>query len=163
MNIRIEPLTREAFAPFGDVIDSDAVAKHYTINDGYAERYHDLARIDVAEANGRPLLNIFRAKARLLPMRIALIERHPLSSQAFIPLQPGSFLVLVARAGDAPRPSDLRCFRSAGSQGVNYARGTWHHPLIALEDSQDFLVVDRGGAGDNCDEIAYGEELYVTD
>jgi ureidoglycolate lyase len=162
MNIRIEPLTRDAFALFGDVIDGDGATKRYTINDGYADRYHDLARIDVAAADGRPLLNIFRAKARRLPLRIALMERHPLSSQAFIPLRPGSFLVLVARAGEPPSPSDLRCFRTEGSQGVNYARGTWHHPLIALEDFQDFLVIDRGGAGENCDEITYDEEIFVT-
>lgn len=162
MNIKIEPLTRAAFALFGDVIDCDGAAKHYTINDGYAERYHDLAQIDVGAESGRPLLNIFRAKPRDLPLRVTMMERHPLSSQAFIPLAPRPFLVLVARPGEPPRPSDLRCFRTAGSQGVNYAKGTWHHPLIVLDEVQDFLIVDRGGAGDNCDEIAFSDEIFVT-
>lgn len=162
MNIRIEALTRTAFAPFGDVIDCNAAAKHYTINEGYAERYHDLAKIDVAADDGRPLLNIFRARARTLPLHVTMMERHPLSSQAFIPLTPRPFLVLVARPGAAPTPSDLHCFRTEGSQGVNYAKGTWHHPLIALEDMQDFLTIDRGGAGDNCDEVAFTDEIFVV-
>nr|WP_298683763.1 ureidoglycolate lyase [uncultured Dongia sp.] len=162
MNIRIEALTRAAFAPFGDVIDCDRAAKHYTINEGYAERYHDLAKIDVVAEGGRPLLNIFRAKPRILPLRITMMERHPLSSQAFVPLAARPFLVVVAKPGAAPGPADLRCFRTEGSQGVNYARGTWHHPLIALDEAQDFLIIDRGGSGDNCDEIALTEDVFVT-
>lgn len=159
-DIKIEPLTRAAFAHFGDVIDCDG-ATHYTINEGYAERYHDLATVDVATEGGRPLINIFRAQPRHLPLRIALMERHPLSSQAFIPLVPRPFLVLVAPPGAAPGPHNLRCFQTRGSQGVNYARGTWHHPLIALDEPQDFLIVDRGGAGDNCDVITFSDELFV--
>lgn len=162
MNIKIETLTHAAFAPFGDVIDCDGAATHYPINEGYAERYHDLAKIDTATEGGRPLLNIFRAKPRTLPLRVTMMERHPLSSQAFIPLKPRSFLVLVARPGAAPAAGDLRCFRTQGSQGVNYAKGTWHHPLIVLDDMQDFLIVDRGGSGDNCDEVTLGDEIYVT-
>jgi len=162
MKIRIEPLTHEAFKPFGDVIDCDGAARHYTINEGYAERYHDIAKIDVAGESGRPLLSIFRAKPRALPLRIAMMERHPLSSQAFIPLALRPFLVLVARPGDAPAPGDLRCFRTQGSQGVNYARGTWHHPLIALEPEQDFLVLDRGGDGKNCDEINFVDDVFIV-
>jgi len=162
MKIRIAPLTHEAFTPFGDVIDCDGAAENYTINEGYAERYHDIAKIDVAGEGGWPLLNIFRAKPRVLPLRIVMMERHPLSSQAFIPLTPRPFLVLVARAGAAPAPSDLRCFRTQGSQGVNYARGTWHHPLITLETEQDFLVLDRGGDGKNCDEINFVEDVFIA-
>jgi ureidoglycolate lyase len=161
MNIKIETLTRAGFAPFGDVIDCAGAATHYPINEGYAERYHDLAKVDVAAEGGRPLINIFRAKPRGLPLRVGMMERHPLSSQAFIPLTPRPFLVIVARPGPAPGPQDLRCFRTQGSQGINYARGTWHHPLIALDDVQDFLIVDRGGEGDNCDEITLTEEVFV--
>jgi len=161
VKLRIEPLTREAFAPFGDVIDCDGAARHYTINEGFAERYHDLAAIDVAAEGGRPLVNIFRAAPRTLPLRITMLERHPLSSQAFIPLGPRPFLVVVARPGDAPGPEDIRCFRTAEMQGINYARGTWHFPLIALEQTQDFLVLDRGGRGDNCDVTHYSEEILA--
>jgi ureidoglycolate lyase len=152
----IEPLTAEAFRPFGDVIEASEQARHFTINDGFAERYHDLATVDVGTGGGRPIISIFRAQPRKLPMQLVLLERHPLGSQAFVPLSPQPYLVVVAEAGAEPEPalSKIRCFKAAPGQGVNYARGTWHHPLIALHTPCDFLVVDRGGApGDaNCDE-----------
>ena len=160
--LKPEPLTRSAFAPFGEVVELEG-ARHYTINDGYAECYHDLARLDVTEAGGRPLLNIFRAKPRALPLRIRMVERHPLSSQAFMPLAPAPFLVVVAPAGDPPLPSALRAFVTDGNQGINYARGTWHHPLIAMGEPSDFLVVDRGGPGANCDESSFEEQTILLD
>ena len=161
MMLKVEPLTRAAFAPFGDVIDCGG-DNHYTINEGYAERYHDLAKVDVGAEGSKPLISIFRAKPREMPLRIRMMERHPLSSQAFIPLLPRAFLVIVARPGPAPTATDLRCFRTQGQQGVNYAPGTWHHPLIALENEQDFLIVDRGGPGDNCDEVELTEGISVA-
>lgn len=162
MNLKIEQLSRSAFAPFGDVIDCEG-GQHYQINDGFAERYHDLAKVDVAADGGRPLINIFRAKPRTLPLRIQMMERHPLSSQAFVPLMPRTFLVVVAAAGATPTAQDLRCFRTHGLQGVNYAAGTWHFPLVALETEQDFLVVDRGGPGKNCDEVDIPGDVFVAD
>ncbi|MDY0870623.1 ureidoglycolate lyase [Dongia rigui] len=162
MKLKIEQLDRGAFAPFGDVIACDG-SRHYQINDGFAERYHDLAKVDIAADGGRPLINIFRAKPRTLPLQIAMMERHPLSSQAFMPLMPRAFLVVVAAAGTVPTAEDLRCFRTHGLQGVNYAPGTWHFPLIALETEQDFLVVDRGGPGRNCDEVAIAGDVFVVD
>ena len=162
MNLKIEPLSRTAFAAFGDVIDCESDS-HYTINEGFAERYHDLAKVDVSADGGRPLINIFRAKPRELPLRITVMERHPLSSQAFMPMMPRAFLVIVAPPGPAPTSTDLRCFRTHGLQGINYAAGTWHHPLISLEIEQDFLVVDRGGPGKNCDEITFEDAIYVSD
>ena len=92
-----------------------------------------------------------------------MVERHPLSSQAFIPLAPAPFLLVVAAAGDAPRPAALRAFVTDGAQGVNYARGTWHHPVLALDRITDFLVVDRGGPGENCDVISFGDEAPTVD
>lgn len=156
IRLRPAPLTRSAFAPFGDVIET-AGRPHTTINDGYAERYDNLARIDTTEQEGRTRLSIFDAKPRDLPFQIAMIERHPLSSQAFIPLMGLPFLIVVARAGEAPQPSDLHAFFVSGRQGINYARGTWHHPLIALERSCEFLVIDRGGPGQDYDEIFFDE------
>jgi ureidoglycolate lyase len=151
--LTIEPLSAEAFKPFGDVIEASDAARHFPINDGYAERYHDLARVDVASGGGHALINIFRAKPRSLPFQLLMLERHPLGSQAFVPLSPLRYLVVVAPAADQPDASELRCFEAAPGQGVNYARGTWHHPLIALHADCDFLVIDRGGAADdaNCD------------
>nr|WP_315184890.1 ureidoglycolate lyase [uncultured Albidiferax sp.] len=163
--LAIEPLTVEAFRPFGDVIAASDSARHFTINDGFAERYHDLASIDVASGGGRAILSIFKALPRSLPMQLVLLERHPLGSQAFMPLSGLPYLVVVAEARPVPNLAQVRCFRAAPGQGVNYARGTWHHPLIALQSPSDFLVVDRGGApGDaNCDEHPLaGEPIWIT-
>ncbi|MDB5850625.1 MAG: ureidoglycolate hydrolase [Rhodoferax sp.] len=161
--VTIEPLTADAFRPYGDVIEASDEARHFTINAGFAERFHDLAPVDVGAQDGRAIINIFRAQPRTLPMQLILLERHPLGSQAFMPLSGRAYLVVVAPATpdeDAPETGAIRCFRAEAGQGVNYARGTWHHPLVALDAVCDFLVVDRGGAaGDhNCDEHPLGDE-----
>ena len=154
-------LTRETFAPFGDVIQVDD-SEHYTINSGYAERYHDLATVDVLEREGRTLISIFRAIPRPLPVRIEVMERHPLSSQAFMPLSDVPFFVVVAPPGAEPNAESLRAFITNGRQGVNYRRGVWHHALLALEQSSDFLVVDRGGPGPDCVEVRLdGREILL--
>jgi ureidoglycolate lyase len=146
----VEPLTREAFRPFGDVIGTEG-ARHFPINDGTAERYHDLARLDLSAGGGRPILSLFRAQPRRFPLRLTIIERHPLGSQAFMPLASRPYLVVVAPPGEAPPASDLRAFAVTQGEGVNYAPGVWHHPLLALEKESDFLVIDREGPGDNCE------------
>jgi ureidoglycolate lyase len=157
--LAVEALTRVAFAPFGDVIESEGRG-HYPINAGTAERYHDLATVDVGAAGGRPLISLCRAQPVGLPLTLRLMERHPLSSQAFIPLSGTPFLIVVAPAGELGIEG-IRAFRSNGRQGINYSAGTWHHPLIALELVSDFLVVDRGGEGDNCDEVPIAERGIV--
>jgi len=153
--LQMERLTREAFAPFGDVIELDG-ARHFPINGGTTERYHDLAQVDVIGQGGRPLINLFRAQPRALPVEINMMERHPLGSQAFLPLSDVSYLIVIAPAGEFD-PVRMRAFWTDGWQGVNYAKGVWHHPLLALERVSDFVVVDRGGEQPNCDEIALAE------
>ncbi len=152
----VEPLTRAAFAPFGDVIEADG-ARHFEINDGSTTRFHDLARVDVEAEGGHALVNIFRARPLPMPLTIAMVEKHPLGSQAFVPLEAAPFLTVVAPPGDAVAPADLRAFLARGGQGVNYARGVWHHPVIALGRETDFLVIDRGGPGNNLAEFFFGE------
>jgi len=146
------PLTREAFAPFGEVIEVSDAVRHFPINEGNTERYHDLANIDPG-AGGKAIVSIFRGLPRRIPFEVAMMERHPRASQAFIPLSGRPYLVAVAPAGDAPAADDIRVFYCQPSQGVNYAAGVWHHPLMALENSSDFLVIDRDGPGENCDVI----------
>jgi ureidoglycolate lyase len=90
------------------------------------------------------------------------MERHPLSSQAFFPLDGLPYLVVVAEPGDAPWGSRMRAFRAAGNQGVNYRRGTWHHALLALGRACHFLVVDRGGSEENCDEVVVEPGVRVV-
>lgn len=152
--LHLEPLSAEAFAPFGEVIETSDRASHYGINAGFAERYHDLARIDTGGEGGRTIVSIFRAQPRSLPFQLSLLERHRLSSQAFVPLAGQRFLVVVAAAGPTPELAALRCFMAAGGQGVNMARGIWHHPLLALDAEGDFLVIDRAGPGaaSDCEE-----------
>ena len=154
--LKIEPLCADTFKPFGDVIGVNEARRHFTINDGNAERYHDLAHIDVGHCGGHPVISIFRARPQQFPLFLRLLERHPLGSQAFFPLSLQPFLVVVAMAGETPDLSGVRCFMAGPKQGVNYARGVWHHPLIALNAQSDFLVVDREGADNdaNCDEFS---------
>ncbi|KVN89197.1 ureidoglycolate lyase [Burkholderia ubonensis] len=157
----IEPLTREAFAPFGDVIETEG-AKQIPINLGTTIRFHDLAKVDVDDEGGRTLVNLFRGQPRTLPFEVKMLERHPLGSQAFVPLNDKPYLVVVAPAGELD-PARIRAFVTSGWQGVNYAKGVWHHPLIALGDVSDFIVVDRGGDGLNLNEQDLRESLWLTE
>ena len=157
-----EPLTRASFALFGDVIQTEG-AESFAINEGYAVRFDDLARLDLAGDQGRPRVSIFRAAARGLPLVIRMLERHPLGSQAFFPLSGNRYLVAVAPADDAPPFPGLRAFHARADQGVNYHRGVWHHPLLALRADDDFLVIDRGGPGDNLEEAVFaGAEVRLS-
>jgi ureidoglycolate lyase len=153
--LAIETLTAEAFKPFGDVIEATDNAQHFTINQGFAERFNRLAQVDVTNDGGQPAISIFKARARALPLQLSVLEKHPFGSQAFMPLSGHAYVVVVAMGGDTPDLSTLKCFMASAQQGVNYAKGTWHHPLLALHDG-DFLVVDRSGAkGDmNCVEFS---------
>lgn len=154
-------LTSQGFKAFGDVIEVSNANQHFIINEGFTERYHDLANIDVTEDNGRTLVNIFRATPLPQPITIKMMERHPLSSQAFMPLGQQPYLVIVAPAGEFT-VDKLQVFKANANQGVNYHKGTWHHYCLALNQVSDFLVIDRGGKGDNCDVISYDELLKST-
>lgn len=145
--LRAEALTAAAFAPYGQVIEC-AGHDSYAINAGSSQRFSDLARLE-SDAAGRLALSIFRAAAQALPCRLHTLERHPLGSQAFVPLAGQRFVVVVA---GGPDPGSLRAFVSDGRQGVNFRRATWHHPLLAI-DAGEFLVADRIGPGDNCEVI----------
>jgi ureidoglycolate lyase len=158
--LTIEPLAPDTFAPFGDVIEASGAVNHFTINDGNTERYHDLAHIDPG-AGGKAIVSIFRGQPRALPFEVAMMERHPRASQAFVPLSGRPYLVVVAAAGPAPAAAGLRVFLCQGTQGVNYAAGVWHHPLLALGQVSDFLVIDRSGPGDNCDIVALDQRGLI--
>lgn len=161
--LSVIPLTREKFEPFGEVIEVSEAAETFTINDGYATRYHDLASIEICGSGGRPLISIFRGRPRPWPLTIHMMERHPLGSQAFVPLHGKPFVVVVAPEGTIAGPDSLSAFITDGTQGVNYRRNIWHFPLLVLGDSpQDFLVVDRGGEGDNCKEYYFNKDSVRT-
>lgn len=160
--LNLEPLTAEAFKPFGDVIQTEG-ARHFPINGGRTERYHDLATVQLEGPDARPIVSIFRCEPVTLPLRIDMLERHPLGSQAFMPLADRPYLVVVAEAGDDPEAGSLHAFLARGDQGVNYHAGVWHHPLLPLEAVSDFLVVDRAGTGHNCDEVPLRHPVEIRD
>ena len=126
-------------------------APHFPINQGFAERFNDLARVDAEAVN----ISIVVANPRPKPIAITLMERHPLGSQIFYPLQDRPWLVLVC--GDPRDGTSFHAFSATGRQGINYARNTWHHPLLVLEADSRFLVVDRKGAGANLEEVQIDE------
>lgn len=159
----IEPLSKIAFAPFGTVIETKDIEPRI-INEGTTKRFHDLAPIDVGAQSGQPLVSLFRAQPRPIPIAIKMLERHPLGSQAFYPLAGQNWLIVVAKnsSENTPDLESLRCFKAAGHQGAQYHRNIWHHPLLVLKQEQDFLVIDRGDKGEieanNLDEFWFAQE-----
>lgn len=157
--IEIKPLTREAFAPFGDVIETEN-AHSFPINGGKCTRYHDLAKIETAGEKARPMISLVRGEPYPLPLKLTMVERHPLGSQAFIPLTDNPFLVVVSEE-TAEGPSEPIAFRTAPGQGVNIARNVWHGILTPLEDVSDFAVVDRGCEGVNLEEHFFEQPFLL--
>lgn len=159
--LTIRPLTSSAFAPFGEVVEADPATMRH-INGGTTERYHALARPEALGEGAELIISLFRGQPRALPYRIDMMERHPLGSQSFHPLQDRPWLVVVA-ADEAGRPGVPHVFMATGAQGINYRANTWHHPLMALGKISDFLVVDRSGPGNNLEEYTYPEAYVVPE
>ncbi len=147
--LTIEPLTRAGFAPYGDVIESGE-RDSFFINNGMAERYHDLARVEVSVEDAGAIIGLVKSKKYEMPRKLDHAEHHPLGSQAFVPLDDTPFIVVVASPCDLPRPEDFHAFVTDGKQGINYHPGTWHHVLLTPYSAMTFLCVDRVGAGNNC-------------
>ncbi len=147
-----QPLDRKNFSPFGEVITWKGNEVGLTINRGFGERIHSLAQVDIGDGGGEAIISIIKAKCMPQPLAITMMERHPLGSQAFIPLSPDPFLVVVAPQGKFD-PQAIKVFMTNGYQGVNYRRGVWHHFCLPFTNDMDFLIVDREGDGHNCDEI----------
>ncbi|MEN3794010.1 ureidoglycolate lyase [Fulvimarina sp. MAC3] len=162
INLRTTPLDADAFRPFGEVIETDNASEIRLINKGTTTRFHDIAPVDVAAGGGHPLISIFRGKPFDFPVTIEMMERHPLGSQAFMPLSARPYLVVVA-PDEGGKPGEPVVFLAAPDQGVSYHPNVWHHPLLSLEDVSDFLVVDRGGEGRNLEEADYETPFAVTD
>jgi len=141
------PITKENFSKFGDMITTENI-KPLEINNGYAKRFDEIAKLDTSSENGETTISIFSALKRSFPMKIDMMEKHPLGSQAFIPMKETTFLTLVAPEGEKPDLEKIESFIVPKGIGVNYKTGIWHFPLISTED-MDFLVVDRKGSGDN--------------
>ncbi|MDH3372409.1 MAG: ureidoglycolate lyase [Gammaproteobacteria bacterium] len=162
ITLRAKPLTKERFAPYGDVIES-VVDRTTAMNAARFERFDDLCAVDMKD-DGRVAVSIARCRvATSLPYRFDVVERHPLGSQAFVPLMPCKLIVVVAPPEESVEASDLRAFVTNGRQGINYHRGTWHMPLIAFEAGQEFLIIDRAGDVPNCDEHSLDEAVMLVE
>ncbi len=149
METTITPIkiSRENFADFGDLISSENISP-IDINAGYAKRFDNLASINTSKDSGKTIVSIFSAKKRNFPMKIDMMEKHPLGSQAFIPMQETTFLSFVAPPGEIPEVNRIKAFIIPPKTGINYKPAIWHFPLISTEDT-DFLVIDRKGSGEN--------------
>ena len=152
-------LTRENFAEFGEVIDTDTDS-HFAINGGRTERYHALARAEAAGPNGHVIINLFKGTPYAFPLQLSMVERHPFGSQAFIPLSPRPFLVVVCHDSE-DGPGEPHAFLTKPGQGVNYPRNLWHGVLTPIGEPQNFVVVDRGGDGSNLEEFYFSHPYEV--
>ncbi len=150
ISLQAAPLTSERFADYGDVVET-SLDKTDAMNEARFERFDDLCDIDLGDGN--VAISVARCRTPTsLPLRVDMVERHPLGSQAFVPLTPCRMVVVVAPPGEGVEASELRAFVTNGRQGINYHRSTWHMPLIAFDAGQEFLIVDRGGDEPNCEQ-----------
>jgi len=140
-------ISKENFANYGDLISTNNV-KPININNGYAKRFDDLANINTLKDQGKTIVSIFSALKRNFPMKIDMMEKHPLGSQAFIPMKETTFLAFVAPQNNKPEIDKIESFIIPPGIGINYKPGIWHFPLISTEN-MNFLVVDRQGPGNN--------------
>ena len=161
IQLKVKPLTPEAFAPYGDVLEVSEGNDKFQINQGLTTRHHALARVDASDLEGEPVISLFRTQGIKLPFRLKLMERHPLGSQAFFPLSCNLYLVVVAGEGEFDS-SKIEVFLARPGQGVSYRKGVWHHYNLVLNGSGDFLVIDRDGAGNNCEEVEIPSDIEVT-
>lgn len=159
--LEILPLTKAAFAPYGDVVEADP-SKMRLINNGTTERYHALAEPAMVGAPERLIVNIFRGQPRRFPHVVDMMERHPFGSQSFIPLSGRPFLVGVSDDEDG-KPGRPKIFLALAHQGVNYFPNTWHHPLMALGEVSDFLVVDRDNTAANLEEFFFDAPYQILE
>ena len=145
----IKPIkvNRSNFATYGELISVDDV-KPIDINAGYAKRFDNLANLNTSKDSGKTIVSIFSALKRTFPMKIDMMEKHPLGSQAFMPMKETTFLCFVAPPGESPEINKIQSFIIPPKTGINYKPGIWHFPLISTEDT-NFLVIDRKGKDEN--------------
>lgn len=160
MTLKAEPLTRERFSPYGEVIETSRDTAD-AMNAARFQRFDDLCTVDLIN-EGQVAVSIARCRTPTsLPLRLDMVERHPLGSQAFIPLSPCKMVVVVAPPAESVDVSSLRAFVSNGRQGINYHRGTWHMPLISFAEGQEYLIIDRGGREPNCEEFSLDDMVLL--
>ena len=161
METVIKPIkiTRKNFTEFGDLISSENI-NPIDINAVYEKRFDNLANINTLKDGGKTIVSIFSALKRSFPMKIDMMEKHPLGSQAFIPIKETTFLCFVAPQGESPEINKIQSFIIPPKTGINYKPGIWHFPLISTEDT-NFLVIDRKGNSENLVIHKFDKEKVV--
>jgi len=154
-------ISRSNFSSYGDLISTDDI-NPMNINEGYAKRFDNLANLDTSKDSGKTIVSIFSALKRTFPMKIEMMEKHPLGSQAFIPMKETTFIAFVAPSGNKPDISKIESFIVSPGMGINYKPDIWHFPLISTEN-MNFLVVDRKGAGDNLIIYNFEKEKIILE
>jgi ureidoglycolate lyase len=147
ITVKPKPINKENFSKFGELVTTEGL-KSIDINNGYAKRFEEAVKLDTLQDRGETTISIFSALKRTFPIKIDMMEQHPLGSQSFIPMKETTFLVLVAPKSDKPDLNKIESFIIPPGVGINYKSGTWHFPLISTED-MNFLVIDRKGSGNN--------------
>lgn len=158
-SIRAKPLTAIAFQPFGDVLDNSGIPD-MLINQDMCERYHNRANLDFGP-NGKCAISIFDAKPRSLPYKLYMMERHPLGSQAFIPMHENPFLIITAN-DDNGKPGTIQAFLTAPGQAINFHRNIWHGVLTPLTSPGLFSVIDRIPSKNNLQEYWFDKPIEIS-
>lgn len=151
-----EPISHENIAGLAELIEARG-APDKLINRNFCERFHDRARLDI---DGDVGMSVFKSVSFALPYKLDMVERHPHGSQAFIPMQEGEYLVMLAE-DNAGRPVNPRAFIAGAGQGVNIGRNVWHGVLCPLSEPGIFMVVDRVSAGQNLEEYWFDDPYFV--
>jgi ureidoglycolate lyase len=142
-DISIEQLDINIFSKFGDIIQKKNALELRSINQGTTTRYHNISKLSLESKNGNSSISIFSGSPRDLPIEIKIMEKHPIASQSFLPIQDYDWLIVVCEEkNELPDLSTLRCFQVDGDTGITYNKNIWHHPLL-VKKKQDFWVIDR--------------------
>ena len=161
ITLAVQPMQEDLFAPFGDLVDFDR-KPDFSINQGMCDRFHGLAHPVVKDDDGHVAISLGRGKPYELPLKLEMMERHPLGSQAFIPLEPNPFLVIVAK-DDGGKPINPVAFKTRPGQGVNYHHNIWHAVLTPLDKQTDFIIIDRFGEGENLEEHDFKTPYIIAE
>jgi ureidoglycolate lyase len=162
--IKCVPMERSAYEAYGDLIAADESEVFRYANMGTAKRFNQLSDVINLRPNEATLnLCVFRCQAAHLPLEIKLLERHPYSTQVFMPMRhDGKFLVIVSLGENRPDLSSLKAFIVTGAQGISYKPGVWHYPMTALEQPIDFsCLIWEDGSESDCHVVNLAQSIAI--
>lgn len=133
MRLILQPLTAEAFAPFGEVLEAPAEPGRTYFEHALGNRRPEVP----------PSISITHRLPTALPMASATMERHPTTSQSFIPMDAARWIIVVAphAAKGGPDMTKARAFLARPDQGITYGVDVWHHPFTVLDRPQRFAIM----------------------